>query len=55
VEHQRPDTTYRRTENMSIHNTDIMLISEMRFTEKKATQNFQNIQSIIQTIQQDLL
>jgi hypothetical protein len=41
VEHQRPDTTYRRTENISIHNTDVMLISETHFTEKALTKTSQ--------------
>jgi hypothetical protein len=35
VEQQQRDITYTRTENIfSIHNTDVMLISEMHFTEK---------------------
>jgi hypothetical protein len=34
VEHQQPDTTYRRTGKISIHNIEVMLISETPFTEK---------------------
>jgi hypothetical protein len=31
----RPDTTYRRTENISIHSIEVMLISETHFAEKR--------------------
>jgi exonuclease III len=40
---------------ISIHNVDVMLISETHFTEKKLSENFPNIQFTIRTIQMELL